>query len=42
MEQKRSRATLVIDNGGDLAETEKQAMAIYRDLAKRARSMNDQ
>jgi dephospho-CoA kinase len=38
MEQKRSRATLVIDNGGDLAETEKQAMAIYRDLAQRARS----
>lgn len=38
MEQKRSRATLVIDNGGDLVETEKQAMAIYRDLALRARS----
>lgn len=39
MEQKRSRATLVIDNGGDLSETEKQAMAIYRDLARRARSI---
>jgi dephospho-CoA kinase len=38
MEQKRSRATVVIDNGGDLAETEKQAMAIYRDLVQRARS----
>jgi dephospho-CoA kinase len=38
MEQKRSRATLVIDNSGDLAETEKQAMAIYHDLAQRARS----
>lgn len=38
MEQKRNRATLVIDNSGDFAETEKQAMAIYRDLAQRARS----
>lgn len=38
MKQKRSRATLVIDNTGDLAETEKQAMAIYSDLAQRARS----
>jgi dephospho-CoA kinase len=38
MEQKRSRATLLIDNGGDLAETEKQAMAIYSDLVQRARS----
>ncbi len=38
MTQKRSRATLVIDNSGDLAETEKQTMAIYRDLAQRARS----
>jgi dephospho-CoA kinase len=37
MEEKRSRATLLIDNGGSLAETEKQAMAIYRDLAQRAR-----
>jgi dephospho-CoA kinase len=36
MEEKRSRATLVIDNGGNLAETEKQAMAIYGDLARRA------
>jgi dephospho-CoA kinase len=38
MDQKRSRATLVIDNGGHLAETEKQAMAIYRALVQRARS----
>ena len=38
MEQKRSRATLVIDNGGDLAETEKQAMVIFNELAQRARS----
>jgi dephospho-CoA kinase len=38
MEEKRRRATLVIDNSGDLAETEKQAMAIYSDLARRARS----
>lgn len=42
IEQKRSRATLVIDNGGDLAETEKQAMAIYCDLAQRARSAKGQ
>jgi dephospho-CoA kinase len=39
MEQKRRQATVVIDNGGDLAETEKQALAIYRDLAQRARSV---
>jgi dephospho-CoA kinase len=39
IEQKRGVATLVIDNGGDLADTEKQAMAIYRDLVQRARSI---
>lgn len=38
MERKRSRATLVIDNSGDLAGTEKQTMAIYHDLAQRAQS----
>lgn len=38
MEQKCSRATLVIDNSGDFSATEKQAMDIYSDLAQRARS----
>ncbi len=40
MERKRSLATLVIDNSGDLAQTEKQALAIYEDLARRARRID--
>lgn len=36
LEQKVRKATLVIDNGGSLEETEKQTLAIYRKLAERA------
>ncbi len=36
IEEKRQRATRVIDNSGDLAATRRQALAVYRDLCQRA------
>ncbi len=36
IEEKKKRATRVIDNSGDLAATRRQALAVYRDLARRA------
>jgi len=36
IEEKRRLATRVIDNSGDLSQTRRQALAIYRDLRHRA------
>ncbi len=36
IEEKKKRATRVIDNSGDLADTRRQALAVYRDLCRRA------
>jgi dephospho-CoA kinase len=36
MQEKRRRATIVIDNSGDRAHTQRQALAVYRDLSQRA------
>ncbi len=40
IEEKRRRGTRVIDNSGDLSQTESQVMQIYTDLAQRAASDN--
>lgn len=39
MEQKRRRATITIDNRGDRAATERQTIAIYNQLARRAQNV---
>ncbi len=36
IEEKRRRASIVIDNSGDLAYTEKQTLAVYQNLRRRA------
>ncbi len=36
IEEKKKRATRVIDNSGDLAVTRRQALAVYRELCRRA------
>ncbi len=36
IEEKKKRATRVIDNSGDLAATRRQALALYRELSRRA------
>jgi dephospho-CoA kinase len=40
MAEKRCRATLVIDNSGDLSATELQTLEIYENLAERAQKRN--
>ncbi|WP_200907010.1 dephospho-CoA kinase [Desulfatitalea tepidiphila] len=37
LKEKVARATMVIDNSGTLAETERQTLAVYRRLARKAR-----
>ena len=37
LEEKRRRATIVIDNSGDRKATEKQVVAVFKDLTQRAR-----
>jgi dephospho-CoA kinase len=37
LKEKVARATIVIDNSGSLAETERQTLAVYRRLARKAR-----
>lgn len=36
MEEKRRLATIIIDNGGDVAHTRRQTLKVYRDLSQRA------
>jgi dephospho-CoA kinase len=36
IEEKRSRATIVIDNSGELAESQRQALAVYHRLKQQA------
>lgn len=38
IDEKRRRATIIIDNNGDLEDTRKQTMDLFRDFTKRARS----
>lgn len=42
MEEKRRRATRVIDNSGTREDTHRQTLAIYHELARRARSVRTQ
>jgi dephospho-CoA kinase len=37
LDEKVARATMVIDNGGTLAETERQTLDVYRELERKAR-----
>ena len=37
LKEKVAKATIVIDNSGTVAETEKQALAVYQELARKAR-----
>ena len=38
IEEKRQRATIVIDNSGPLSDSRKQALAVYQDLKQRSKS----
>jgi dephospho-CoA kinase len=42
IDEKLKRATIVIDNSGALSDTEKQALSVYRRLARQAADPDDQ